>query len=204
MANNLGYILKQDVLAVIDAGTLDELTGGKKAIGSNPAEPGFDSVWRVNEPTSLEKVNGYCRHWYDMDVETRPIFEYDVAEANILGQRVAGPVVDESRKLYDCIQDAPAGTLLTDIAFFTENDDRNPVLVEATATLIVYTTSKRQNPRQLPEQRNIDYDNVMKTLRDIQTGKIQLNIAQREDVEDDDPGHQVAFGGFDNVSAQDY
>ena len=204
MATKLGYILKQDLLAVIDGGTLDEWTGGKKAIGSTPAVIGNDAVWQATEPTSLEKVNGYCRHWYDMETETRSYFEYSVGEAFIEIQRVASALVSGKRTLYVCIQDAPAGTSLTDTDFFTEIDDRNPVLVEATATLITYNTGKRKNPRQLPEQRNIDYENTIKTLKDIQIGKVQLKIAQRVDILADDPGHQISYGDFDNVTQQDY
>lgn len=200
----LGYILKQDILANLHGETLDELTGGRKAIGSNPAVGGDDAIWKASAPTSVEKVKGYSRHWYDMATEARPFFEYSATEAFTEGQRVAGAEVDEERSLYDCIQDAPSGTALTDENFFKANDSRNPVLVELAAVLVIYNTARRTNPRQLPEQRILDYDNAISTLKDIQRGAIQLDITQREEVESDDPGHRVAYGDFENVPNYDY
>lgn len=204
--NDLGYILRQDILSFLYEGTLDELTGGKRAIGSNPASPGDDEVWKSAVPTSVERVKGYGRHWYDMDTEMRSIFEYSASEAVTEGQRVADAENNGERALFVCIQDAPAGTLLTNSAYFAEKDDRNAVLVEITAKLIIYLTSVRLNPRQVPEQRQIDYDNAFQTLRDIQTGKMQLAIAERPDdeIEADDAGHQIAYGNFDNVTQASY
>lgn len=204
----IGYILKQDIEKFLYSETITELTGGKKAIGSTPATSGNDEVWKSNLPTAIEHVKGYCRHWYDMDTEMRDYVAYDNAVANTEGQRVAGTAVDEVYPLYLCIQDAPAGTLLTDTVYFTEVDDRNPVIVELTCLILIYNLSRRYNPRQIPEQRQIDYDRVMDQLKDIQKGRIQLNIAERTFAEAsdayDDPGQSIAFGDFEDVTQDAY
>jgi hypothetical protein len=195
---DLGYILEQDILDQLDADTLTELTGGRKAIGDSPAVPGDSKIWKDYEPKAVEKVKGYSRHWYDMNTEMRSIIEYDVTEANTEGQRVAAAAVDGERKLYLCIQDAPAGTVLTNTAFFTETDDRNPIMLEAAVIFVIYNLSRRKNPRQIPEQRQIDYDNTIDTMKDVQRGKIMLEIAERVDVTEDDPGQEFPHGDFEN------
>ena len=210
----LGYILKQDIVTYLLGDTLDELTGGRRAIGSDIATAGNDKIWEMNLPSSIEKVLGYTRHWYDMTKESRPYREYSETEAFTVGQRIAGvsvTTVDDNglnpvtaRPLYTCILDAPAGTLLTDELFFSPIDDRNPVLVEIIAILVIYNISSRSNPRQVPEQRQINYDRVIDTLKDIQKGRIQLSIAERENVEDDDPGHEIAFGDFEDITHDRY
>lgn len=196
----IGYILKQDILTFLGTDPLTQITGGRKEIGTQPAQEGDDVIWEKIVPAAIEIVKGYSRHWYDIDTEMREYYEYSVADAFTTGQRVASTEdVDENRTLYVCIQDAPPGTLLTDPLYFEEKDDRNAVLVEITATIIIYTTNKRLNPRQVPEQRILDYDNAIARLKDIQKGAIDLFIAQRTEVEPDDAGHQVAYGDWDNV-----
>ena len=134
----------------------------------------------------------------------RSYFEYNVVDAFTVGQRVASAIVDNLRTLYLCIQDAPAGTLLTDAAFFEPTDDRNKVVLEITVIFVIYNLSRRKNPRIIPEQRQLDYDNSITSLKDIQTGKIMLQIAEREDVAADDPGQQIVYGDFENESLDSY
>lgn len=201
----IGYILKQDIVTYLADNTLDQLTGGRKAIGSNPAVSGNDSVWQNILKSEIETMLGYTRHWYDMDTETRQYNEYDITENYTEGQRVASTEdASENRRLFVAIQDAPAGTSLTDTTFFNETDDRNSVLVKIVCYLVIYELSRRLNPKFVPEQRSMDYENGMKMLKDIQTGKMQLSIAQRESVEADDAGQQFSYGDFEGVSHDDY
>ena len=201
----LTYLFKQDIIDMLDAKTLNELTGGRQIIGDNPAVAGDDQLWIDNLPKSIEKIKGYSRHWYDMDTEMRNYFQYDAADAFTLGQRVAS-VEDGNglRTLYVCIQDAPAATALTDADFFNPIDERNQVLLESTIMFLVYTLSRRLNPRQIPEQRQIDYDNSTDTMKDVQKGRIMLEIAEREEVEGDDAGHEISYGNFDDSNPDIY
>lgn len=201
---NLSYILKQDIITRLSESTIDELSGGRKAISTQPAIEGNDLIWQNQIPFAVEMVAGYIRHWYDAGTELRAIFEYDIAEAFTAGQRVASEEVDSIRTLYTCIQDAPIGTDLTDTDYFTEEDDRNTVLLECACLIVVYNTSRRINPRQIPEQRQIDYDRTIDILKDVQRGKIQLSIAEREEVEDDDPGHEIAFFEIEGLTQDDF
>lgn len=200
----LGYILKQDIVAHLLGETLDELTGGRKAIGSTAASTGNDSVWKIQLPTSTEKMLGYTRHWYDMAKEVAPIYEFVVTEAHLAGVRLSGTEVDGIVPLYVCLIDAPANTLLTDTAFFEEKDTRNPVLIEIVALMVIYNISRRTNPRQIPEQRQVDYDRAIDMLKDIQKGRVQLDIIERENVTEDDAGQDIAFGSFEGLTQQVY
>ena len=200
----LGYILKQDILKEIDSNTLDELTGGRKAIGSNPAVEGKDFIWEGNRKGAIDYMLGYTRHWYDMDTETRPIYEHNGVDTFSVGDRVAGALDgDGVRPLYTCIADN-TGESLTDTNFFTLGDDRNNVLVEIVCILIIYNLSRRYNPRQIPEQRQIDYDKVISDLEKIQKGRISLDIAERIDVTADDAGQELAYGDFEDVTQDSY
>jgi hypothetical protein len=202
---NLGYILKQDVTRFLSAATLDEMTGGKKAIGSTPAVSGNDYIWQQLRSSAIEMVKGYIRHWYDADTETRTIYEHNNTDEFIKGWRVAGAEDgDGIRKIYVCILDAPVGTALTNETYFAEGDDRNEIILELAVVLLIYKLFTRRNPRQLPEQRLNDYENAIKTLKDIQSGKIQLDIAERSEVDPDDPGHNIAYGDFEDVTHDEY
>jgi len=200
----LGYILRQDIVAQLSEQTLSEITKGRKAIGDTPAVEGSDLVWQAQAPSVIEIVAGYSRHWYDMDTEQRPFYIYSALESVSVGTRIADVETDGIRPLYVCVLDAPIGTPLTDTDYFTEIDDRNSVLVEKTVLLIMYNTFRRINPRQIPEQRQIDYDSAIETLKDIQRGRIMLNIAQRAEVEADDPGHEVLYGDMNGITQDDY
>lgn len=208
MATELSYILKQDVLSYIDASTLDELTGGKRAIGSASATSGDDLIWEKLIPNAKESVKGYSRHWYDMDKEMRPYYEYSDTSSFTEGDRVASEEDDDgNRDLYLCIQDAAEGIDLTDTDYFEPVDSRNSVVLECSVLILIYNLSRRKNPRQVPEQRQTDYNRAIDTLKDIQRGRITLEIAQREIDEDDlasDAGQTCSYGNFENVTQDDY
>ena len=204
MATELSYILKQDVLTYLDSNTLEEMTGGRKAIGDNPPVLGNDSIWLSLEKNAIEDVKGYSRHWYDMATEMRPYFDHNVSDLFVIGQRVAGAPVDGVRPLYVCIQDAPPGTSLTNTSFFTEVDDRNSKILEITCVLLIYKLFRRKNPNQIPDQRNIDLDFANSQLKDIQKGVLTFDIKEREDVPADDSGQEIAYGDFEDVTQDIY
>lgn len=203
----LGYILRQDLVANLNESTITELTGGRKAIGTTPAVAGDDTIWRLKVPSSMETMLGHTRHWYDMDTEVAAICEYNTTDTYATGQRVAS-VADAQgyRTLYVALQDVPANTPLTDTTFFEEKDSRNAVLVEIVTHLIVYHISRRTNPRQIPEQRIMDYDNAMIMLKKIQRGEVDLDIPKRpsDEVETDDAGQRIAWGDFDDITHNNY
>lgn len=200
----IGYILKQDILNQIDSDTLSELTGGRKAIGSTPAVSGKDSVFSQCAKSAIEYMKGYTRHFYDIETETRSYYDYSELQTYKIGDRVAGALDgDGIRPLYVCKAES-LGNALTNETYFSAVDDRNSVLVEIVCVLIVYNLSRRYNPRQLPEQRQIDYDRVVSDLKNIQNGRIMLDIAERTNVATDDAGQEFANGDFDNVTQDSY
>ena len=200
----LGYILKGDLLKEINADTLTELTGGKQAIGSNIAVAGNDSVWKNNVKGAVDYVQGYTRHWYDMEAELRSIKAFNLIDTFVSGDRIANTADSLGfQTIYKCKLES-TGNVITDTDFFEEYDDRENRLVEIVCIIIIYNLSRRYNPRQIPEQRQIDYDVAIKDLEKIQKGIISLNIAERSSVTSEDPGFEQIYGDFDNVTQDLY
>ena len=201
----LQYILYQDLNEVLFKDTINELTGGRAAIGSNPAVSGDDRKWVKLIDNTIERVKAYTRHWYDIDAEFVDFAEYSNSEAYATGQRVASVEDSErERELYLCIQDAEAGTLLTDTAYFEKTDTRNSMIVEMCCIIIAYQLHRRYNARSIPEQMRIDYEDAIKNLEDIQRGKIMLDLPQRENVESDDAGQEFASGEMEGLTQDSY
>lgn len=201
------YILKSDLLNFIAEKTLDQLTGGKSAIGTTPATSGDDTKWQSLINPTVEQVKAYLRHWYDADKEMRSIETFVETDAHLINDRLVVLAVDENDDdtLYLCIQDAPAGTLITDTDYFEQIDDRNSFVLEITCILIIYKLHRKVNPREVPVQRMEDFTQATKDLKDIQRGNITLEIAERVDVEKDDPGHEIAYGEFEeDETLEDY
>ena len=208
--NKLGYILRQDLVSYITSDTITELTGGRKAIGTSPAVAGNDRIWQDLAVSAVATAKSRIRTTqYDISEVFAPFYEYSSDEDYIAGMRVAGDEdADGIRMLYLCIQDAPAGTLLTDTAFFEKkngaDDDRDPAIVRIICKIIIYDLSARHNPREIPEQRRLDYEEAQKELRDgIQMGHNQY--AMEEDViTPDDPRQAFAWGTFDGIDQDVY
>jgi len=197
------YITKNDLTKYIQKNTLSELTNGRKAMGGEPAVAGTDTIWQNLIPTALETVNGFTRHWYDMDKETRKVSLFDDNLNHLENERLY--IVDGQtgeNTLYLCIKDAPAATLITDTEFFEQKDDRNPILVEITCLLLIHNLSRRGNPRQIPEQRIFDYDNAISRLKEIQKGIVCLDIPTRENTAPNDAGQSFIHGSF-NIETTD-
>lgn len=185
----MNYLLKVDITDRVKEQKVDEWTETK------------DSVLDALESSAIEIAKGYTRHWYDVEKEFRKVNLYDVLTAYTVDQRI----YDEANaKHYICIQDAIAGTLLSDTDYFAQQDDRNAVLLEIVIDVLIYNLSSRQNSRQMNQLRIDRYDSAIDKLKDAQKGRIMLDIAQRVDVETDDSGHEFVFGQIDGMGSNDY
>lgn len=200
----MDYIIKQDIVRNLSDSTLRELTGGNDAIGNLPATAGNDLDWEIQVPIAIELISGYTRHWYDMVTEFRAIQEYNTTVAYAVGDRVAGVEVDGVRPLYNVIQAAPANTPITNTSYFEPRDTRNPLIVRFASLIVIYNISTKDNPRLVSEQRQLDYENVISSLRDIQRGKLDISLPKRSNVESDDSGHSYAWGDFEGITHSDY
>lgn len=193
------YITIGDISAVVDNTTLNMLLGGSRESGREGAKEADLSIIAGVIPSVLETVKGYTRHWYDMEREMRPTYEYDNRQAYKAGDRVI-----EVGRMYIALCDTEQGANIGDLTRFEQRDDRNPKLVEICSVLAVYALFRRVNPRVIPEQRQYDQEDAMKVLRDIQRGRIQLDIASREDVASDDAGQSVCWGAMKGVTNEIY
>lgn len=138
----IGYLLRQDMLNVLDEQKLTELTGGKMPIGQQPKVDGSDTILAKAMYPAFELTRGYS-HYYDIDTEFRSFFEYDEQSTFTVGSRITTPLIigystdrafregewvqamistvayeSKHYQLYKCIQTAPIGTPITDTAFF--------------------------------------------------------------------------------------
>lgn len=208
--NQLGYILRQDLTAYITSDTVTELTGGRKAIGTSPAVSGDDRIWQNLAVSAVAAAKSRIRTTqYDISEVFAPFYEYSADEGYTSGMRVAGAEDgDGIRPLYACIQDAPAGTLLSDTDFFVPkngaDDDRDPAIVRIICKIIIYDLSARYNPREIPEQRRLDYEEAQKELRDgIQMGHNQYEM-EEDVITPDDPRQAFAYGTFEGIDQDVY
>ncbi|MFR9589064.1 MAG: phage protein Gp36 family protein [Rikenellaceae bacterium] len=194
------YLTEQDIAAIVDAQTLNMLLGGSRDTGRTPPKEGDTKIVASVIPAVIETVKGFTRHWYDMEVEMRPIYTYDARVAYKEGSRVMGA----GNCLYIALQDTSTDADLSRSDLFKVHDDRNPKLVEICATLVVHALFRRVNPRQIPEQRQYDQEDAMKVLRDIQRGRVQLDIVQRKEVASSDAGQSICWGRMNGLKNEAY
>ncbi|MFR9622342.1 MAG: phage protein Gp36 family protein [Rikenellaceae bacterium] len=193
------YLTEQDIAAIVDAQTLNMLLGGSRETGRTPGKEGDARIVTSVIPAVMETVKGFTRHWYDMEEEMRPIYTYDEGVEYKEGSRVMA-----GNCLYIALQDTPPDADLSRSDLFKEHDDRNPKLVEICAILVVHALFRRVNPRNMPEQRQYDQEDAMKVLRDIQRGRVQLDIVPRKEVAADDAGQSICWGKMNGLKNEAY
>jgi hypothetical protein len=170
------FILYDDFKAIATEEDLEVLTSGN------------DLTIKQCNQIAIDEAAGYLNTRYDVLSLFRDPIEYNVANANTEGDRVytiTQPVEEDVYTHYLCIQDAPAGTLITNTDYFTEGDSRDQKLLEVTMSMSLFYIHKRLTPNNIPAFRQLYYDgstadgesdkNIMsaiKWLTDIQSGQL--------------------------------
>lgn len=182
------FLQKNDITDIYSTRYLDEITESD------------DARWKRIESQQLELIAAFCRHWYDMDYELRPVFDWVDQDWTENTRVIDGGV------FYTAIQDVPAGTLITDESYWIAGDDRNPEVVKMAVYLLVYTLSGRYGTSSIPELWDNRKKYTIDELKGIQKGHIQMDL-KPNDIPDDVPegeysGHAVNYGSFTETEQQ--
>ena len=186
------YLLKSDFYRFITETNLDGITESD------------DSIWWTELLSSIEVAASYLRHRYDTDKEFAIIKTHVVTDTYETGERVI-----DGTDLYFAVQDVPANTLLTDTAYWTKADSRNPAIVQIVCVLVLYNIYSRINGSEIPNWIQVLYDGgdsqqrggKLGYLKEIQKGTVQIDVPLLADVEDGttQSGNSFAYGNATDV-----
>lgn len=186
------YLLKSDFYGTISEKNLDGITDST------------DSIWQKELLSEIEVAASYLRFRYDTDNEFSSIETHVPADTYLKDARVI-----DGTDLYFAIQDVPTLTLLSNTAFWTKADSRNPAMVQVIVVLVLYTIYSRINGSEIPNWVQVLYDGGdsqqragrLGYLKDIRKGTVQININLLPEVEDGttQSGNSFAHGSATNA-----
>lgn len=84
-----------------------------------------------------------------------------------------------------------AGTLPTNIAFWTQDDNRSQQLLEVLIDITLYKIHSRIAPRNIPDLRVKNYDEAIQWLKDARKGEVTANLP----VIQPSQGRRIRYGG---------
>lgn len=135
------------------------------------------------EDYALAETKGYLRYRYDVEnIFGFEVFDYDQNQAYTTGQIV----IDAHAVGYTCLSPAPAGTALTNAAYFAPKDEREPVLVMIVVDVLAYHLFSRTGARRIPEHIKTRYEQALDKLKQIRAGKLTLDLPLRPSSDADD------------------
>ncbi|WP_040626650.1 hypothetical protein, partial [Mucilaginibacter paludis] len=85
----------------------------------------------------------------------------------------------------------PAGTLITDTAFWTPGDNRSQQMLQIMADLVLFYAHQRISPMSIPELRKENYREAINWLIDAGEGNITPNLPLRQPF----AGNKIRYGG---------
>lgn len=168
------YLLKSDFQRYITDTNLDGITEAD------------DSAWQKMLSSVIETVSSYMRFRYDTDKE------FVLTEHVPADTYLAGDTVIDADKFYIAIQDVPATTLITNVAYWTESDFRNQAMIDVVLVFVLYGIYSRINGSEIPNWIQVLYDGgdsqqrggKLGYLKEIRKGTVQTTIPLLTDVED--------------------
>lgn len=158
------------------------------------------------EPDCIIEISSYLDSRYVLTGAFPDVITYDLTKANTLGQLV----YDATGKLfYNCVQNAPAGTLLTATDFFvlasyvdpvsnkTFNDPRYPMLKRILVNLVLHEKYKAINPRNVPDFIKEAREESIKWLKAVSDPKHNVNASFLPLIQYADPkrSNNISYGG---------
>lgn len=154
------FVTKTDLLAVSKDSAIQQI-----ASGTYPTP----QIVRA-EAFALEEAKSYLNFKYDTNkVFGIAAFDYDATVSYTVGQVVLSP----EGIAYNCVLDAPSGTLLTDTNYFVLGDLRNMLLVMILVDITLYHYYTRLPNNRITETRIVRYEQAIEKLKQIR--KSQLN-----------------------------
>ena len=185
------FIQKQDFKQSIELDSLDGLIDNE------------NDVWKRQLPATIEFISSYLRFRYDVDRIFRPLQKYDDTKEYKQYDRVF-----LNGLIYNALEDAPVGTVLTDINFWEQKDNRNAAIVSVVLTVMLYNIYPRINGSEQPQWLQILYDGgdtrqmggKIGWLKEIRKGTVDVDLPLLPLVEngEDQSGNRIAYGVASN------
>ena len=152
--------------------------------------------------TALEEVKGYIRNRYNEN-EIFKTIQITADGLNITASNGDRLYESTTKKHYVCIADAVSKGI-TETAYFTEKDERNPKIVQVAIDILLYHLHSRISPRNIPDLRRLRYDGddpaqrggAIGYLKQVQKGVITPNLPVSDN--SDQSSHRIAYGTADN------
>lgn len=206
------FLVKYDCQTLIDEDNLDEITDGsdrvfydaldaavEKVAGYIRHRYDYNSVFAPVIPyaDATEFEIGDRVYWSEVafsatstyTAEQRVSYNGNIYSA--IESVDAGPFdtddwnfLAENNTFYYCTA-ASTGNLPNDTDYFTEGDNRNPLIKEITIDIVLYNIHSKISPRNIPDVRRTRYDgfgnltagdSAIATLKQIQKGVITLDL----------------------------
>lgn len=163
------FLVNDDYLTLIRQDKLDDIVQSDSTILAKAL------------PAAQEEAAGFIRHRYDEDKVFKTVKE--VANNTVSGVTTGDRFYQTTTKLF-YVATADGGTDLTDTNLFSQEDDRNPKLVEVVVDILLYNIYSRINPKSVPTHRRIRYDGddpnqkggALGWLKMVQQGTITPNL----------------------------
>jgi hypothetical protein len=163
------FLVKDDYITLIRQDKLDQITEAD------------DTILNKALPAAQEEAAGFIRHRYD---EAKVFKAVEETADNTVSGVTAGDRFYQTTEKKFYVATADSGTDLTNTDFFSQEDDRNPKLVEVVVDILLYNIYSRINPKSVPTHRRIRYDGddpkqqggAMGWLKMVQKGTIEPNL----------------------------
>lgn len=186
------FIQKQDFKQSIELDSFDGLIDNE------------NDVWERQLPATIEFVSSYLRFRYDVDRIFRPLNKHDDTQEYKQYDRVF-----VGKKIYNALEDAPIGTLLTDSTIWGQKDNRNAAIVSVVLIVLLYNIYPRINGSEQPQWLQTLYDGgdprqmggKLGWLKEIRRGTVDVDLPLLELVEtgEDQSGNRIAYGVAKNA-----
>jgi hypothetical protein len=183
------FLVKDDYITLIRQDKLDQITEAD------------DTILNKALPAAQEEAAGFIRHRYDEAKVFKAVKE--VTTNTVSGVTTGDRFYQTTEKKF-YVATADSGTDLANTDFFSQEDDRNPKLVEVVVDILLYNIYSRINPKSVPTHRRIRYDGddpkqqggAMGWLKMVQKGTIEPNLPAIVDANGVSPQNteSVAYG----------
>ena len=183
------FLVKDDYITLIRQDKLDQITQDD------------DSILAKALPAAQEEAAGFIRHRYDESKVFKTVTE--VTDDAVSGVTAGDRFYQITSKLF-YVATVDGGVTLTDTNSFSQEDNRNPKLVEVVVDILLYNIYSRINPKSVPTHRRIRYDGddpkqqggAIGWLKMVQKGTIEPSLPAIVDENGDSPQNteSLAYG----------
>ncbi len=134
------------------------------------------------ETAAVKMMRSYLARRYDVDNIFFIIHPHSEDIAYRSGQyfwyKPAGKT-DDDILVYKCVENAPAGTPVSNGDYFEQNDPRDAYINTIIVDLVIFLLHSKDSQRVIPEVRQVRYDDAIAWLREVGAGKLDADLPQK-------------------------